>query len=57
MSVLHLPLSLLHFWDHACIFFAQPGFEAPGRRNLSSSSQGAFWHSSSQLQGVMLIGI
>jgi hypothetical protein len=34
----------------------QPGFEAPDHRNLSSSSLGAIWHFSSQLQGVMLMG-
>jgi hypothetical protein len=37
------------------LFLHQPGFEALGRRNLSSSSLGAIWHFSSQLQGVMLI--
>jgi hypothetical protein len=63
-STSHLPLrascsfmSLLHFWDHASIFLHQPSFEATGRRNLSSSSQGALWHFSLQLQGVTSIRI
>jgi hypothetical protein len=38
-------------------FLHQPGFEAPGHRSLSSSSQGAIWHFSLQLQGVTSIRI
>jgi hypothetical protein len=39
------------------LFLHHPSFEALGHCNLSSSSPGAFWHFSLQLQGITLIRI
>jgi hypothetical protein len=39
------------------LFLHRFGFEVPGRRDVSSSSQGALWHFSLQLQGVMSLRI